>query len=176
LIIPWWTSGERMREPRPTPRSPTVKGRKKQRLLLGSFHQPISCFRFAFSPSTLGSSVRPKLPRPLSQVHSNRFQRPSRQKRFSCPPEPLPVHRLLAANMSNPFQVEAWSEYSVGMVIILVRIFARCRQIGRNWEGDDWFALISIVFWTVSKDIAPLVNPARPNLSSGRVVHVGVNW
>lgn len=50
----------------------------------------------------------------------------------------------------NPFTVEAWSEYAVGLVVLFIRIFYRCSLIGRNWDGDDWFAAVSVLFWTVS--------------------------
>lgn len=50
----------------------------------------------------------------------------------------------------TPFTVEAWSEYAVGLVILFIRIFYRCSIIGRNWDGDDWFAAVAVFFWTVS--------------------------
>lgn len=52
--------------------------------------------------------------------------------------------------MSNPFQIEAWSEYGVGMAILFVRIAYRCKQIGLKWEGDDYFSVLAVVFFTVS--------------------------
>lgn len=50
---------------------------------------------------------------------------------------------------ATPFQKEAWSKYSIGMVVLLLRIFARCSAVGLKWEGDDYFAAISVLFWTV---------------------------
>ncbi|PNP57093.1 hypothetical protein THARTR1_02935 [Trichoderma harzianum] len=49
---------------------------------------------------------------------------------------------------ATPFQVEAWTEYAIGTLIILARIACRCSIVGWNWEGDDYFAVIAIFFWT----------------------------
>lgn len=50
----------------------------------------------------------------------------------------------------TPFQTEAWTEYGLGVVIIFPRIFARWRVVGfSKWQGDDYFALVALVFWTV---------------------------
>ena len=51
----------------------------------------------------------------------------------------------------TPFQTEAWSEYGVGILILFVRIFARCRLVGSKWDGDDYFAVAAVVFWTVRR-------------------------
>lgn len=50
--------------------------------------------------------------------------------------------------MGSPFTIEAWTEYAVGMAILLMRIIARSSQIGFNWDGDDYFAVLAIVFFT----------------------------
>ncbi|KAL7915345.1 hypothetical protein GGI35DRAFT_436665 [Trichoderma velutinum] len=49
---------------------------------------------------------------------------------------------------ATPFQVEAWTEYAIGTLVILARIACRCSIVGWNWEGDDYFAVIAIFFWT----------------------------
>lgn len=52
---------------------------------------------------------------------------------------------------ATPFQKEAWTEYALGMCILFVRIFARIKVVGfKNWQGDDYFALLAVVFFTVS--------------------------
>lgn len=57
---------------------------------------------------------------------------------------------------ATPFQKEAWSEYALGVCIILVRIFARIKVVGfKNWQGDDYFAILALVFWTVSCFLFP---------------------
>lgn len=52
---------------------------------------------------------------------------------------------------STPFQREAWTEYAIGVAVLFLRYFARWRAVGfRKWQGDDIFAVLSLVFWTVS--------------------------
>ncbi|KAF1936324.1 hypothetical protein EJ02DRAFT_438622 [Clathrospora elynae] len=50
--------------------------------------------------------------------------------------------------MPTPFQAEAWIEYAIGMIILFTRIAARCSQIGLKWDGDDYFAVLAVVFFT----------------------------
>lgn len=51
----------------------------------------------------------------------------------------------------TPFQTEAWTEYGLGTVVLLLRYFARWKTVGfKNWQGDDLFAVLALVFWTVS--------------------------
>lgn len=55
--------------------------------------------------------------------------------------------------MSSPSDVivEMWSEYAVGILFLLVRIFTRCRVVvGWRWQGDDFLALAAVVLFTVS--------------------------
>ena len=45
---------------------------------------------------------------------------------------------------ATPFQKEAWTPSWV--VILLLRIFARAKVVGvRNWQGDDYFAIVSLL-------------------------------
>lgn len=49
------------------------------------------------------------------------------------------------------FQAEAFSEFSIAIVVLLVRIFARTKTVGfRGWQGDDYFAVLCVLFWIVS--------------------------
>lgn len=50
--------------------------------------------------------------------------------------------------MASPFQIEAWTEYSIGILVLLARIGVRHSQVGRKWEGDDYFAALAIIFFT----------------------------
>lgn len=50
---------------------------------------------------------------------------------------------------ATPFQVEAWTEYAIGMVILLGRIAYRVNLVGWNWHGDDFFAVAAVMFLTV---------------------------
>ncbi|PWI69168.1 hypothetical protein PCL_01553 [Purpureocillium lilacinum] len=44
--------------------------------------------------------------------------------------------------MSTPFQIEAWTEYGLGVVILFLRFLSRWKTAGfRGWKGDDTFAL-----------------------------------
>ncbi|KAI5457058.1 hypothetical protein BGZ63DRAFT_417410 [Mariannaea sp. PMI_226] len=52
--------------------------------------------------------------------------------------------------METPFQVEAWIEYALGVVILLLRFFSRWKIVGfKGWEGDDFFAILVLVCWTL---------------------------
>lgn len=59
--------------------------------------------------------------------------------------------------MGSPFKIEAWSEYAVGMVILLARIAARISQIGWDWEGDDYFAVLAAVFFTAELTMLEMI-------------------
>lgn len=50
---------------------------------------------------------------------------------------------------ATPFQLEAWTEYAIGLLVLFARIIYRAYTLGKNWEGDDYFAVISVFFWTV---------------------------
>lgn len=53
------------------------------------------------------------------------------------------------------FRREAWIEYGIGVFVLLVRFFARWRIVGlKGWQGDDYFALLVLIFWTVSLSLA----------------------
>lgn len=50
-----------------------------------------------------------------------------------------------------PFQIEAWVEYGIGVLILFVRFFARWKTVGfQGRKGDDYFAIAALIFWTVS--------------------------
>ncbi|CEF76740.1 unnamed protein product [Fusarium graminearum] len=50
---------------------------------------------------------------------------------------------------ASPFQTEAWIEYGLGTLILLLRYFARWKTVGfKGYQGDDYFALASLIFWT----------------------------
>ncbi|ATY63579.1 hypothetical protein A9K55_008667 [Cordyceps militaris] len=46
----------------------------------------------------------------------------------------------------TPFQLEAWIEFAIGIVILFSRIVYRTKQVGRNWAGDDYFAVAAALF------------------------------
>jgi hypothetical protein len=59
--------------------------------------------------------------------------------------------------MSNPFTTEAWAEYAVGMIVILLRTTARCWQVGLRWDGDDYFAVLCTFFFTAQLVMLELI-------------------
>ncbi|KAJ0159521.1 hypothetical protein CTA2_9541 [Colletotrichum tanaceti] len=59
--------------------------------------------------------------------------------------------------MPTPFQVEAWTEYAVGMLVLLIRIVYRASIVGTDWEGDDYFAVIAVLFWTGELSMLELI-------------------
>ncbi|KAL1960120.1 hypothetical protein VTO42DRAFT_292 [Malbranchea cinnamomea] len=66
---------------------------------------------------------------------------------------------------STPFQKEAWTEYGLGVVILLLRIFARTKVVGiRNWKGDDFFAILALAFWTAELCMLELIGQNGTNI------------
>jgi hypothetical protein len=59
--------------------------------------------------------------------------------------------------MGSPFQTEAWTEYAIGMVILITRIAARCWQLGWKLDGDDYFAVLAVVFFTAELVMLELI-------------------
>lgn len=56
---------------------------------------------------------------------------------------------------ATPFQKEAWTEYGIGVIILLLRLFARLKVVGiRNWQGDDYFSVVALIFWTVCTNLS----------------------
>ncbi|KAK5993742.1 hypothetical protein PT974_07179 [Cladobotryum mycophilum] len=49
---------------------------------------------------------------------------------------------------ATPFQIEAWTEYAIGVLILFARIACRCSTVGLKWDGDDYFAVLAVLFWT----------------------------
>ncbi|KAL2857359.1 hypothetical protein BJY01DRAFT_202662 [Aspergillus pseudoustus] len=66
---------------------------------------------------------------------------------------------------STPFQTEAWTEYSIGVVVILFRLFARFKVVGiKNWQGDDYFSIVALVFWTAELTMLELIGQHGTNI------------
>jgi hypothetical protein len=78
---------------------------------------------------------------------------------------------------ASPFQTEAWIEYGLGTLVLLLRYFARWKTVGfKGYQGDDYFALVSLIFWTVC--FFPIRTPfcLTYKISIGRISHVGTHW
>ncbi|KAK8097942.1 uncharacterized protein PG998_013428 [Apiospora kogelbergensis] len=66
---------------------------------------------------------------------------------------------------STPFQKEAWTEYAIGAVVLFLRYFARWRSVGfSKWQGDDVFAVLSLVFWTAELCMLELIGENGTNI------------
>ena len=59
--------------------------------------------------------------------------------------------------MPSPFQTEAWTEYGIGMVILLTRLSARTWQLGSKWQGDDYFSVLAVLFFTAELVMLELI-------------------
>lgn len=75
-------------------------------------------------------------PSPLT-THETRFSRASETRRT----------RLLTRRQ---FLEEGWSLYGIGMTVLFLRFAIRLRTVGfRGFRGDDAFAFLLIVFFTL---------------------------
>ncbi|KAH7157622.1 hypothetical protein B0J13DRAFT_174877 [Dactylonectria estremocensis] len=67
--------------------------------------------------------------------------------------------------MATPFQTEAWTEYGIGALVLLLRYFARWKTVGiKNWQGDDYFAILSLIFWTAELVMLELIGQNGTNI------------
>ncbi|KEZ44907.1 hypothetical protein SAPIO_CDS2254 [Scedosporium apiospermum] len=65
----------------------------------------------------------------------------------------------------TPFQVEAWVEYGLGVLILLIRFFARWSAVGfQGRQGDDYFAVAALIFWTLLLVTAELIGQNGTNV------------
>ncbi|KID71394.1 hypothetical protein MAN_00993, partial [Metarhizium hybridum] len=48
----------------------------------------------------------------------------------------------------SPYATEAWTEYVLGICVLVARILCRTSVVGMNWDGDDYFAFLAIILWT----------------------------
>ena len=52
----------------------------------------------------------------------------------------------LSCKMANPFTVEIWTLYSLGVTIFILRFFARWKVVGfRQMQADDAMAVLCLV-------------------------------
>ncbi|KAJ2893472.1 hypothetical protein MKZ38_008649 [Zalerion maritima] len=66
---------------------------------------------------------------------------------------------------ATPFQKEAWTEYGIGVIILLMRYFARWKAVGfKGWQGDDYFAIACLVFWTAELTMLELIGQNGTNI------------
>ncbi|RGP71165.1 integral membrane pth11 [Fusarium sporotrichioides] len=66
---------------------------------------------------------------------------------------------------ASPFQTEAWIEYGLGTLVLLLRYFARWKTVGfKGYQGDDYFALVSLIFWTAELVMLELIGQSGTNI------------
>ncbi|KAH6894372.1 hypothetical protein B0T10DRAFT_250609 [Thelonectria olida] len=66
---------------------------------------------------------------------------------------------------ATPFQTEAWTEYGLGSLILMLRYFARWKTVGfKGWQGDDFFAVLALVFWTAELVMLELIGQNGTNI------------
>ncbi|KAF4999553.1 hypothetical protein FDECE_11474 [Fusarium decemcellulare] len=66
---------------------------------------------------------------------------------------------------ATPFQTEAWTEYGLGSAILFLRYFARWKTVGfKGWQGDDYFAVAALVFWTAELVMLELIGQNGTNI------------
>ncbi|KAL1984242.1 hypothetical protein VTN96DRAFT_9376 [Rasamsonia emersonii] len=66
--------------------------------------------------------------------------------------------------MTTPFQTEAWTEYAIGVIILFLRIFARWKTVGFRWQGDDYFTIGVLIFWTAELSMLELIGQYGTNI------------
>ncbi|VTT59584.1 unnamed protein product [Fusarium fujikuroi] len=67
--------------------------------------------------------------------------------------------------MATPFQTEAWTEYGLGTLVLFLRYFARWKTVGfKGYQGDDYFALAALVFWTCELVMLELIGQSGTNI------------
>ncbi|ETS77326.1 hypothetical protein PFICI_11200 [Pestalotiopsis fici W106-1] len=65
----------------------------------------------------------------------------------------------------TPFQVEGWVEWSLGVAIILLRLYARWKAVGfKGWKGDDYFSVLALILWTMDITVVTLVGKYETNI------------
>ncbi|KAI0144728.1 hypothetical protein BJ166DRAFT_77072 [Pestalotiopsis sp. NC0098] len=71
----------------------------------------------------------------------------------------------MASPGATPFQVEGWVEWSLGVAILLLRLYARWKAVGfKGWKGDDYFSIIALVLWTMDITVVTLVGKYETNI------------
>ncbi|UNI23221.1 hypothetical protein JDV02_009053 [Purpureocillium takamizusanense] len=67
--------------------------------------------------------------------------------------------------MATPFQTEAWTEYGLGVVVLFLRFFSRWKTVGlKGWGGDDAFAVLVLLFWTLELCMLELIGQYGTNI------------
>ncbi|KAF3490571.1 uncharacterized protein GIQ15_00088 [Arthroderma uncinatum] len=65
---------------------------------------------------------------------------------------------------STPFKNEAWTEYGIGVAVILLRIAARLKIVRWNWHGDDYFIILVLLLWSGELAMLELIGRTGTNI------------
>jgi hypothetical protein len=62
--------------------------------------------------------------------------------------------------------MEVWALYGLGMIILLLRFAVRIRTVGiRGFQGDDFFALLVIAFYTMDAATVHIICQLRESIT-----------
>ncbi|KXH69038.1 hypothetical protein CSAL01_07480 [Colletotrichum salicis] len=57
---------------------------------------------------------------------------------------------MAVAEALMPAGIEMWVEYAIGILVLFLRIFTRCKKVvGLKWQGDDYLAVAAIIFFSL---------------------------
>ncbi|EFQ97341.1 hypothetical protein MGYG_00380 [Nannizzia gypsea CBS 118893] len=65
---------------------------------------------------------------------------------------------------STPFKHEAWTEYGIGVAVILLRIAARIKIVRWNWHGDDYIIILVLLLWSGELAMLELIGRTGTNI------------
>ncbi|KDB21942.1 hypothetical protein H109_06082 [Trichophyton interdigitale MR816] len=65
---------------------------------------------------------------------------------------------------STPFKNEAWTEYGIGVAVILLRIGARLKIVRWNWHGDDFIIILVLLLWSGELAMLELIGQTGTNI------------
>ncbi|EEQ30408.1 conserved hypothetical protein [Microsporum canis CBS 113480] len=65
---------------------------------------------------------------------------------------------------STPFKNEAWTEYGIGVAVILLRIGARLKIVRWNWHGDDFVIILVLLLWSGELAMLELIGQTGTNI------------
>ncbi|KAF4435203.1 Kinesin-like protein [Fusarium austroafricanum] len=61
----------------------------------------------------------------------------------------------------TPVIIEMWIEYGIGVLVLILRIFARLQRIKytkfTKWAPDDYFAFVALILWTFEVSMCQII-------------------
>ncbi|GKT56430.1 hypothetical protein ColTof4_09023 [Colletotrichum tofieldiae] len=72
-----------------------------------------------------------------------------------------------AAEASRQFTIEAWTLYGIGVVVTILRTYARAKAVGfRNFRADDYLVWVAVLFYTIQSTLAHSVGSIARGLAN----------